>query len=401
MNILLSNAIIGERIHKTGKPYYGSDDETYEANALLLTEFSYVKNMKMLDYLSGGYTHGSKYYTAFMGSFINGIKLIGLNYHYLIFCYLNALFVALTGVVAFSFARLIGLKDGRSELVSLVIGMWPSYVFNSAMIRRDTVFIFFLFLSAYLITSMFSRKKNTTVREIFLLALSITIVSYLRIFYGLLVFFIIFLILIIVYRSIVRPNNYLVRYVSISLFTISILFIMRIIMPSMVIYFDKLAWYYELYSLTRSDTFHGGGILSSIFTYSPIISIPLRFLFSFASPPPVPNFSMIFGNINWFGTIIWFFLSPYLFWALYDIYNKKRREYIEIKIIAIFFIIIFFSGIAIAFSEEHALAGRLLGVLLLFYGLENWSVSFKSVFSFLSLFGMYLTCLYLTVKIFL
>ena len=122
LNILLSNAIIGERIHKTGKkPYYGSDDETYEANALLLTEFSYVKNMKMLDYLSGGYTHGSKYYTAFMGSFINGIKLIGLNYHYLIFCYLNALFVALTGVVAFSFARLIGLKDGRSELASLVI----------------------------------------------------------------------------------------------------------------------------------------------------------------------------------------------------------------------------------------------------------------------------------------
>ena len=102
-------------------------------------------------------------------------------------------------------------------------------------------------------------------------------------------------------------------------------------MPSLVIYFDKLAWYYELYSLTRSDTFHGGGILSSIFTYSPIISIPLRFLFSFASPPPVPNFSMIFGNINWFGTIIWFFLSPYLLGPFMIYIIKKDENLLRLK----------------------------------------------------------------------
>jgi len=401
VNILLSNVIIGERTLKTGKPYYGSDDKTYEVNALQLTELNFVKNINQLEFLSGGYSHGSKYYTAFIGSFINGIKLIGLNYHFLIFCYLNALFVALTGVVGFYFARLIVLREESCQLAALMIGMWPSYVFNSAMIRRDTIFIFFLFLSAYLITSIISRKKNTTVRDVFLLALSILIVSYLRIFYGLLLFFIFLLILIQVYKTIVRPNSYLVRYLSILLFTISSLFIMQTVLPNLVIYFDKLTWYYELYSLSRSDIHHGGGILSSIFTYPPIISIPLRFLFSFVSPPPVPNFNMIFENINWFGTIIWFFLSPYLFWALYDIYKKKRQGCIEHKIIAIFFIIIFFSGIAIAFSEEHALAGRLVGILLIFYGIENWSVRLKSVFSFLSLFGMYLTFSYLVVKIFL
>ena len=90
-----------------------------------------------------------------------------------------------------------------------------------------------------------------------------------------------------------------------------------------------------------------------------------------------------------------------LFWALYDIFKKKRQGCIEHKIIAIFFIIIFFSGIAISFSEEHALAGRLVGILLIIYGIENWSVSLKSVFSFLSLFGIYLTFSYLVIKIFL
>ena len=80
--------------------------------------------MKMLDYLSGGYTHGSKYYTAFMGSFIKWIKLIGLNYHYLIFCYLNALFVALTGVVALVLCWLIGLKIERiSKFSNLVVAV--------------------------------------------------------------------------------------------------------------------------------------------------------------------------------------------------------------------------------------------------------------------------------------
>ena len=401
LNILLSNAIIGERLLKTGKPYYGSDDKTYEVKSLRLTEFSYVKNINRLEYRSGGYSHGSKYYTAFMGSFINGMKLIGLNYHYLIFCYFNAMLVALTGAVAFYFAKVTGLKEGTSQLAALMIGMWPSYVFNSAMVRRDTLFIFFLFLSAYLVTSIFSRKKNTTIGEIFLLVFSIVIVSHLRVFYGLLLFFIFLLVIIQVYKKIVRPDNLIVRYLSILLFAISSLFLIQTILPTLVIYFDKLTWYYELYSSHRSNILLGGGILSSIFSYPPIISIPLRFLFSFVSPPPVPNFNMIFENLNWFGTIVWFFLSPYLLWAIYDIYKGKRQIQLEHKIIAIFFIVTFFSGIAIAFSEVHSLAGRLIGVLLIFYGIENWSVRLKSVFSFISLFGIYLTCSYLVVKIFL
>ena len=73
--------------------------------------------------------------------------------------------VALTGAVAFYFAKVTA--KGTSQLAALMIGMWPSYVFNSAMVRRDNIYIF-LFLSAYLVISIFSRKKNTTIGEIFL-----------------------------------------------------------------------------------------------------------------------------------------------------------------------------------------------------------------------------------------
>ena len=228
-----------------------------------------------------------------------------------------------------------------------MIGMWPSYVFNSAMVRRDIIFLFFLFLSAYLVTSIFSRKKNTTIGEIFLLLFSIVIVSYLRVFYGLLLFFIFLLVIIQVYKKIVRPDNLIVRYLSILLFAISSLFLIQTILPTLVISFDKLTWYYELYSSHRSNILLGGGILSSIFTYPPIISIPLRFLFSFVSPPPVPNFNMIFENLIGLA-LLYGFLSPYLLWAIYDIYKGKDKYNLSINNRYLFYSY-FFSGIAIAF----------------------------------------------------
>ena len=47
--------------------------------------------------------------------------------------------VALTGAVAFYFAKVTGLKEGTSQLAALMIGIWPSYVFNSAIVRRETI----------------------------------------------------------------------------------------------------------------------------------------------------------------------------------------------------------------------------------------------------------------------
>jgi hypothetical protein len=403
-NIFMSNIIIGERTSKTGEPYWGSDDRTYEKNALMLSDIpqnSYGGNVDFLIQASKGLSHGSMYYTALLSVLISWIRSLGLEYHYLIFVYLNSLFVALTGVVIWKFGILVGLSSKGSQLAGLFSGFWPSYVFNSSMIRRDTIFIFFLVLSAYLFSKIFNRRINVSVKNILLLLASITIVSYLRIFYGIVYYLIFLFILYFLYRAIIRGNNYLLHYLSICLILMIVSISFYIIYPDLALYNQKLTFYYDMYTASRSDALHGGGIGSTIFTYSPIISIPLRLFYSFFSPPPIPNFNYIFSNYNWFGTIPWFFVSPFLFWTLKDIYKERNRQFMGIRIAGLFFIFIFISGQVISFSDLHTLAGRLIGILLIIYGIENWSVNLISVFSFLSVFGLYLTFFYLVVKIIL
>ncbi|MBC8484568.1 MAG: hypothetical protein H8D45_00815 [Bacteroidetes bacterium] len=156
---------------------------------------------------------------------------------------------------------------------------------------------------------------------------------------------------------------------------------------------------FHAYSFRRSSL--GGGIGASIFTFSPIISIPLRFAYGFISPPPVPSLSNITGNYYWMGTIPWFLCTPFLLWSIFHAFKRHSSQLLSLKIVVIFFAAFFLVAQLVVFSELHGLGGRLVGVVLIIYGIENYPRPIKNVTSYMVIIGIFFTLCYLGIKIFL
>jgi len=372
----MSNIIIGERLYRTGVPYYGSDDREYNERALIAIDddvFGYIQNLELYSRIIPGYSHASKYYTSIVLTLYQGFKYFGFEISHLLPVYLNSLMVAFTGIVAWRLGIILGMNSLPAQLTGFLVGAWPSYVFLSAMIRRDTIFTFFIVLSAYMSISLISSTKRNTILDFMILGMSIYIVSALRIHYWLLYIFI-YSTLLLFWLIYSRSKSTL----FLRLVYISIVFICSIgIITYFNVYsdissgFNEIPELYSLYSNWRANIHHGGGIGSYIFTLPTYISIPLRIVYGQVSPPPIPMLKNISYNLYWMGTIFWFFCLPVLIKTVVKGLKLKSNVWIPLTMAVVFFLTFMITAQVIAFSELHGLGGRLLGVVLIVYGLDS------------------------------
>jgi len=391
---------------RTDSPYFGSDDREYDERALSAINeeaFGYTQNVKLYNILIPGYSHASKYYTAIVLTIYQSFKIFGLSITHLLPVYFNSFLVAFTGIVAWRLSILMGMKSTSALFAGLLVGVWPSYVFLSAMIRRDTIFTFFVVLSAYKSASLISNKKKNTIGDFLLLGISIYIVSMFRIHYWILYIFILFSLFI---GWILHSKN-AETFFSRS-FIILMLFVLLIagassfeIQSDILLSINRIPEYYESYSKWRSNEQHGGGIGSYLFTLPVSLSIPARLIYGQISPPPVPTLKNITFNYYWMGTIIWYFCIPTLIGTVATGLKSKSYDLFSLKVTIIFFLTFMLVAQTIAFSELHGLGGRLLGVVVIVYGLEKQSKSIYSTASYMFIIALFLALSYLSVKYFL
>ena len=76
-------------------------------------------------------------------------------------------------------------------------------------------------------------------------------------------------------------------------------------------------------------------------------------------------------NLYWMGTIFWFFCLPVLIKTVVKGLKLKSNVWIPLTMAVVFFLTFMITAQVIAFSELHGLGGRLLGVVLIVYGLDS------------------------------
>ena len=163
----------------------------------------------------------------------------------------------------------------------------------------------------------------------------------------------------------------------------------------------KVPEYYTSYSMWRANAQHGGGISSYLFTLPFTISIPARILYAQISPPPVPTLTNITYNYYWMGTIVWFLSIPVFVRTVINGIKSHSNELLPLKMVIMFFLTFMLAAQSIAFSELHALGGRLLGIILIVYGLEKQPKPFSIIASRMVLIAVFLVFSYATIKLFL
>ena len=205
--------------------------------------------------------------------------------------FVNSLLLALIGIVAWRFGVLLGFSNAAALLSGYLSGFWPLLVFHSAMVRRDTIFAFFLFLSIYLSASFLQNKSNIRLSKILVFICSVIIVSFLRYGFWAIYLFLFCYILALWYKDTLNKKNLMLK-TCLMLLLIFVAFIglsnSNFFHQNVNASITQMEFYYSNYSEYRGG-YSEKGIGSLLFRLPVLISFPARLAYASVTPPPIPT----------------------------------------------------------------------------------------------------------------
>jgi len=376
------NFIYNDLEKQNGTPFQVSDDIVYHRNALSAVNYgiSGFGDAVYYFYKEKGHKDGSYYYTAFIASIYNQFIKWGFDANPIIPRYLNSFFLGLLGLVVFSFGNLINLSINTAKVSGYVASLWPLLLYHSAIIRRDTIFAFFLLVSLYLIAIFLKKKNNINLFRLLVLFISVLIVSKLRTGFFLIYLILLFITIFLYYKDITIKIVYRFKLVHFLFFAFIVLLIFHNHITPEFINENKKEFFEQFSNyLNRRGNYSEKGIGSFIFRLPVVLNIPIRLLY--ASLSPFPSLTHLSYNIRWLGTIPWFISVPILLRSLVFALKTKEKSYLPIKFLSIAFITYYVVINVVSFTETQQMMYVPLGVLLIFYGIENQKTSLKSIYS--------------------
>jgi len=395
-NIIITIFIYADLNFNKGGVYFGNDDEDYERYAYEALESGFFEYVTIINYFSKkGYGDSSYYYTALVGAMHGLVLKIGLEPHTINPRFLNSFVMGFIGVVAWLFAHLIGLKERTSQLAGYLIGFWPLFVFHSAIIRRDTVFAFLLFLSMYLFASFLDRRTKNSVVKISLFLFSVISVCLLR--YG---FWAIYMFL---FGILLFIKSFDLKLSTRSFLMVVILFAGLIGSSGSDFFnqnFDRS--YFELIDkynyYVNYQSSSSSGVGASLFKLNSWISIPARLVYGSVYPPPIPQ-TFFSSNIRWLGTVPWFLFFGVLINICYLTIRKNFLYSFNLKVLVYSFLTFYLVINLISFTETQQLMYFPFAIVIILYGIEkNWEKT-KSLINVNFLIGLFFTLLYAGLKV--
>jgi hypothetical protein len=400
-NVLMSIVIYGDVIREKGMPYLGSDDVNYEQYAYDAIDSGSVGYVGSLLYFrTQGHSDGSFYYAAFLAAIHGATQSLNMSSHTLNPRFVNSFFLAFIGIVAWRFGVLLGFSNATAKLSGYLSGFWPLLVFHSAMIRRDTIFAFFLLLSVYLYASFLQNKSNIRLSKVLVFICSVIIVSLLRYGFWAIYLFLFCGILALWYKGTLNKRNYMLKTCSMLL----LMFVVFIGLSKSNLFHRnvnmsvaEMGDQYSSYAKRRAS-YSEKGIGSSLFRLPALVGFPARLAYASVTPPPIPTTFLTY-NIRWIGTIPWFLCLPILMRTIFYAMRSRGREFIALKALAASFITYYMVINLISFTETQQMMYIPYGVLLIMYGLENQTRSLHSSISGMILVGILLTAVYVGMKL--
>jgi hypothetical protein len=393
--------IYGDLIREKGMPYLGSDDVNYEQYAYDAIDSGSIGYAGSLLYFrTQGRFDGSFYYAAFLAAIHGATQSSGMSSHTLNPRFVNSFFLAFIGIVAWRFGVLLGFSNTAAKLSGYLSGFWPLLVFHSAMVRRDTIFAFFLLLSIYLYASFLQNKSNIRLSKVLVFICSVIIVSLLRYGFWAIYLFLFCGILALWYKDTLNKRNYMLKTCS-MLLLIFVVFVGLIksdlfhknVNASVAEMGDQYSHYVE-----RRGRYSEKGIGSSLFRLPALVGFPARLAYACVAPPPVPTTFLTY-NIRWIGTIPWFLCLPILISTIFCAIRSRGGKFIALKTLAASFVTYYVIINLISFTETQQMMYIPFGVLLIMYGLENQTRPLRSSISGMILAGILLTAVYVGLKL--
>ena len=395
-SILMTVIIYGDLIREKGMPYLGSDDVNYEQYAYDAIDSGSIGYVGSLLYFSTqGHSDGSFYYAAFLAALHGTTQSLGMSSHTLNPRFVNSFFLAFIGIVAWRFGVLLGFSNTAAKLSGYLSGFWPLLVFHSAIVRRDTIFAFFLLLSIYLYVSFLQNKSNIGLLKVVVFICSIIIVSLLRYGFWAIYLFLFCGILALWYKNTLNKRNYMLKTCSMLLLIFVVFFGLSnsdLFHENVNMSVAEMGYQYSWY-VNRQANYSEKGVGSSLFRLPVLVGFPARLAYASVSPPPIPTTFLTY-NIRWISTIPWFLCLPILIRTIFYAMRSRGREFIALKALAASFVTYYMVINLISFTETQQIMYIPFGVLLIMYGLENQTKSLRSSAFVMILIGIMLSASY-------
>jgi hypothetical protein len=359
-----------------GKPFIGESDafrhEKYAQQALE-AGLGYKETFL---YHTVEHSHKSFYYTGSIAVLYKINSFFGLAKHTLIPRFFNSFCISLLGLLVLKLAPKLGIQWKVAVVCAIFCGCWPLTVYNSAVIRRDALFILQSVLFFYCIFNITS--GDWKIRYISGAIVGLCSINYLRPMFVFLFLGILGIVWISRIYLIKGKNHvYLSRIILFFASVISICGIIYFFVDLSVFQRDLNSFLdqFERYTERRGEESQGLG--SGIFRLPLIFSIPMRIAYGFIYPPPIPS-PFILDNFRWFGTLFWIFCLPFLFWSINRAFCEGRNQYsFFLQATSICFVSIFLIVNITTVTEGHQMTYIPFGLILIFYGIENSSFSIK------------------------
>ena len=365
VSVLAAIAIYGIYMDRYGLPYYvgGSDDLVFETEAK-----DVVSSVGIWDYSAMRTTVLRPYHTAagyvyFVSLLYRVSEPLG-GFHTMLPRVVNCLALGLLAVITYRLGRCYGLKERTSLWVGLFVGLAPIMVYNSVHTFRD---IITSLLTIWIVYIWCPRAERFSLQQRVLLwlqtAVMAIVVRQFRLAQAAAILAIAFAGDLISFRTLGRPfsKRGLYRILLVAISAAVILFLFRDILTWLLANLVPTHQRYVDYRLGHAD-----GLSNVVFGSPPPLTYVLRALYGLVVPLPVlsPDLERLWLSA---GTLVWYFLLPFLSLGLVDVVRDKSKFRLLVA-----FVLLYGGTVLVSFTNRHILQFLPYGVLIAGIGFERY-----------------------------
>jgi hypothetical protein len=348
-------------INRYGVPYIagGSDDISYERDALIVSKSLLMYNPDEIGRLVNNIFHNSKGYIYILSLIMRTSEYIG-GYNTLIPRLFNNMSLGFVSALVYSISLKVIRNDKYSTNGALIAGLFPIMIFTSIHIFRDTIITLILLVTLKLSTdSQVDRKSTNNIFRIATVALLFVIMYHLRF---LNIIALSGIVAVTVISRVGKNTHRNILFTGLVIIIIALYNIPRNFDSEFRILYLAEA---TIDHYSEGLTLRSEGLSTSLFSLPFPLSIVGRFVYASITPLP-----FVYTTIEWtligLGTIAQFFFFPYIFIGLYDL-----RKQIQYWPLLIGFLIVFMGYAYGTFTFRHITQVVPFAMILGMYGFKQ------------------------------